>query len=692
MMPRLTTTQRSSMTLTTADKGLMIFNTSSDRLEVWSGASWVTPTADNLGNHQASTILALNDNSLLLRSNSDNNHLLRWAGTSQTYDGFNVDGPVLTGHQNGVLGINNGGEQSVLTWNQSGNVGIGTQSPDERLHVNNDGPVSINFTNNTDSRGMAFHAGSGLNVLDLTHDLSINEKAYANLGDGSTIANPELYIDVSEDQVGLGTNNPQANLHLTNDFHIAANGDAWNNAPGKGIFMPYSTYGSQDGAYTQSIERSSNTYYPLELESSQLSIRALDGGATEMVVADANGTLSKQAIPAVPNSSDYIANQNATTQTGSFRINGSGTSGSMILTDVGNTVLSVENGVYFEAKNTSGVYENFLWPRWSDDRTYLNYGSGGFSVRNNSSTNTLFMSDNNRILIGTGTNPQATLHVAAGNDVTLSNNTGYFLLGDQAADNLVMDDNEIQSRSGGSASDLYIQAEGGTMTLFSQISGNEVVFEDNGRVGLGTTTPDNRLDVEGDIRLNDNTLHLRNGTDENHGLRVAGSASQFASIDPDGPALYGYSGGLLGSNQNGTEEWAIQWFADGKSNFNDDVDIDGDAAFRGMSLMSKWSDANTYSPLLSFTDHVFNLGEVYVPKGTDRLELRINCISTEPSNSYHRFIIGGVASSYQIGLTGWHTLTLNNPPTGWRSFEIQVYYDVSNERVGFRQFNLVTGN
>ena len=35
----------------------------------------------------------------------------------------------------------------------------------------------------------------------------------------------------------------------------------------------------------------------------------------------------------------------------------------------------------------------------------------------------------------------------------------------------------------------------------------------NGDVGIGTTAPDSKLDVEGDIRLNDNTFYLRSGTE-----------------------------------------------------------------------------------------------------------------------------------------------------------------------------------
>jgi hypothetical protein len=53
------------------------------------------------------------------------------------------------------------------------------------------------------------------------------------------------------------------------------------------------------------------------------------------------------------------------------------------------------------AKNSAGAYENCFWPR-SGNGTYLNYGTGGFVIRNNASTNTMVMLDNGIVQIGTG--------------------------------------------------------------------------------------------------------------------------------------------------------------------------------------------------------------------------------------------------------------------------------------------------
>ncbi|MBL7927576.1 MAG: tail fiber domain-containing protein [Bacteroidia bacterium] len=72
--------------------------------------------------------------------------------------------------------------------------------------------------------------------------------------------------------------------------------------------------------------------------------------------------------------------------------------------------LGLDNRAAIAARNAAGVYENFLWPRENDNRTYLNYGSAGMHIRNNASTSTIFLSNDNNVGIGTAT-PTSKLHV-----------------------------------------------------------------------------------------------------------------------------------------------------------------------------------------------------------------------------------------------------------------------------------------
>jgi hypothetical protein len=80
----------------------------------------------------------------------------------------------------------------------------------------------------------------------------------------------------------------------------------------------------------------------------------------------------------------------------------------------------------------------------------------------------------------------------------------------------------------------------------------------NGNVGVGTTSPSAKLDVYGDIRLNDKDIWLRGGTDKNHGIGWYGSGKLFANANLDGPAILGCSGGALGTVCNG-QKIALKW-------------------------------------------------------------------------------------------------------------------------------------
>jgi hypothetical protein len=77
-------------------------------------------------------------------------------------------------------------------------------------------------------------------------------------------------------------------------------------------------------------------------------------------------------------------------------------------------------------------------------------------------------------------------------------------------------------------------------------------------VGLGAAPEDARLDVEGNLRLNDYDLFLRGGTDRIHGLGWYGAGKLFAEVNVDGPVLYGSSGGVLGTTGTGATV-ALQW-------------------------------------------------------------------------------------------------------------------------------------
>jgi hypothetical protein len=66
----------------------------------------------------------------------------------------------------------------------------------------------------------------------------------------------------------------------------------------------------------------------------------------------------------------------------------------------------------------------------------------------------------------------------------------------------------------------------------------------NGNVSIGNIVPNSKLDVAGDVRINDNSIYLRGPNDTNHGLKYR---EYWNSTYVNGPTLFGYEGGALGT-------------------------------------------------------------------------------------------------------------------------------------------------
>jgi hypothetical protein len=83
------------------------------------------------------------------------------------------------------------------------------------------------------------------------------------------------------------------------------------------------------------------------------------------------------------------------------------------------------------------------------------------------------------------------------------------------------------------------------------------------------------MSPSGNIRLNDKDIFFRPGTDIAHGLGFYGGAKTFAGDDVNGPVLYGYGGGALGTINGGTPRIALSW------NVANNVSVEGDLSAQG---------------------------------------------------------------------------------------------------------------
>jgi hypothetical protein len=68
-----------------------------------------------------------------------------------------------------------------------------------------------------------------------------------------------------------------------------------------------------------------------------------------------------------------------------------------------------------------------------------------------------------------------------------------------------------------------------------------------------------KLNIDGDIHLNDHTIYLRGSSDTNHGLTWTNS---FGGQSLDGPVLFGYEAGVLGTSTSGIQKAALTWKSD----------------------------------------------------------------------------------------------------------------------------------
>lgn len=93
----------------------------------------------------------------------------------------------------------------------------------------------------------------------------------------------------------------------------------------------------------------------------------------------------------------------------------------------------------------------------------------------------------------------------------------------------------------------FVWGDSSTSSAFSSTANNQFLIRAAGGVGIGVTPTSALLDVAGNVRIDQNDLYLRSGTDANHGLGYYGTGKTFATYAVDGPVLYGFSGGVLGT-------------------------------------------------------------------------------------------------------------------------------------------------
>ena len=188
---------------------------------------------------------------------------------------------------------------------------------------------------------------------------------------------------------------------------------------------------------------------------------------------------------------------------------------------------------------------------------------------------------------------------AAGNRAK-ANHTGAFVWADsQAADFASTIANQFNVRAGGGVR-LITGGAGATLDGQPILAGNSFNTE---------------IVANGGVRLNDANLWFRGGGDVNHGLGWYGSGKPFASIAPDGPVLFGFAGGALGTERFGTEKIALSWNDSGNVGIGriptaNALEVAGDASKTTAGNWLANSDARIKRDIRTVTNALEKLAQV----------------------------------------------------------------------------------
>jgi len=209
LVPRLTTTQRNA--ISSPATGLLIYNLDNQRFEYYNGTQWIGVVSSvatvpfnliSTGTNTTATMTVGSGASILLGGGAIESNVFK--GTGSVSDAVDL----ATAEVNGVLPIANGG------------TGLNTTPTNGQLLIGNGSGYTLS----------TLTAGNGITITNGSGSITISDANYGNEVEGSGSAgqvafwnagnaiagNNNLYWDNTNSRLGVGTNIPQARVHIEN--------------------------------------------------------------------------------------------------------------------------------------------------------------------------------------------------------------------------------------------------------------------------------------------------------------------------------------------------------------------------------------------------------------------------------------------------------------------------------------------
>jgi len=388
---------------------------------------------------------------------------------------------------NDLLGFRSASADNILVLKGDGNVGIGTTSPGSKLDINGV-TTSLGFRTaaaNTNWSLISRDSAGNSPLYVQSANTSANQ-TIAKFNYGSTTANGgSNVLTVAKDNsyflntdVGIGTASPSAGLQ------VALGGTA----------IP--TAGSSTASAVFGNSTSDNNY--------GLAIGANSNGVGYISSQRTDGAATTYNLAIQPNGGNVGIG--TTSPTANLHIEG-GTN---------NEVLKIEADVSpFIRWVKSGSDVGFL--QFTSTSAYLsNMSNGSFFFRTNN-TDKMTITSTGNVGIGT-TNPSAKLDITDNNPRIRLTSSSTGLSGEDtvgAIDFYTSDASSqgqsVNAKIEGYADDIYGKMGLRFYTGWKENVTEKMRIKSNGNVGIGTTTPGSKLEVNGSIDANGGDGYLING-------------------------------------------------------------------------------------------------------------------------------------------------------------------------------------